>query len=71
MAPCSRTSRSKILVAVCLCLRGASRSDTSHSSITGSKGSNRDARFGYSERGVGHAESNAARTVRHPTRWVR
>lgn len=62
----SRSERSKTLVAVCCCLRGASRSATNHSSITGLDGSSFDARLGYSAHRVAQVEFNAAPTVPLP-----
>ena len=64
VAWCSSRSRSKIRFAVCRCLRGASRSARSQSSMTSRYWSSRDPRFGGGFRSLGQADSSAATTVR-------
>ena len=68
-APCSATSRCHTRRAVCHCLRGTSRSASSHPSITSAYGSIAGrGRRGYDLRGGGTADSSACRTVRRCTR---
>ena len=68
LAPCSATSRCQTRRAVCRCLRGTSRSASSHSSITAAYGPIAGlGRGGYVFRGGGTALASACRTVRRCT----
>jgi len=71
VAPCSSTSRCQTRRAVWRCLRGASRSATSHALMIFSHGPMAgDSRTG-SLRGGGVESASAARTVRRCTPWTR
>ena len=64
-APCSSTSRRQTRLAVCRCLRGASRSASSHSSITARYGPSFGAGLPTGERFAGGTgDANACFTVR-------
>ena len=68
LAPCSATSRCQTRRAVCRCLRGTSRSASSHPSITAAYGPIAGlGRGGYAFRGGGTALASACRTVRRCT----
>jgi hypothetical protein len=68
LAPCSATSRCQIRRAVCRCLRGTSRSASSHPSITAAyRPIPGPGRGGYAFRGGGTALASACRTVRRCT----
>lgn len=68
---CSSRSRSNIRFTVCRCLRGASRSALSTSSIAGLNASRRERRGGGLLRGAGKADDSASRTVRRWTPYLR
>jgi hypothetical protein len=69
-APCSSSSRAWTRVAVCRCLRGASRSARSHPSITALNGSSRADRRSGVLRGAGSDRVSAARTSRRCTPYL-
>jgi len=70
-ASCSSTNRSKIRCAVCRCFGGASRSAANIASISPRTCSNTGAARTGRRRSGGKADSNACRTVRRCTSYLR